>query len=166
MEQTNIAQEDGKREWRGVGATPHSCAILLRGGKVTGLIKILDTPTCGTLDAALPFSSHTNLEELEQMTDLNDTFENYRDFVDEVSEVYPSDMETFLGLPAEVGELTNVIKKIEREEVLSLKRLEQLHDEMGDVLHYFVRLMNHYDIELEDIIQVNIDKLRERHSAG
>lgn len=171
----NIEREDGKREWIGPDSTQPYSVTLPHGGKVIDAIVILDTPTYGTQDVALHFSSPMNSEELEEMTDqpketlqmnpedLNDLFEYYRDFVDEMSEKYPSKIETYLGLADEAGEVLGVLKKIERDGETTPMRLDQLYDEMGDVLHYFVRLMNEFDIELVDLIEGNIDKLVERH---
>lgn len=78
---------------------------------------------------------------------------------------------TTLGLTGEAGEVAERIKKILREdnrnldEVISEKR-EAIIKEMGDVLWYLSALSREIGTTLDEIAQVNIEKLSNRKSRG
>lgn len=64
------------------------------------------------------------------------------------------------GISAEAGELLNLIRKtsfrnkhIDRDELIS---------EMGDVLHYLMRLMAHYNLDIMQVIAFNVTKIDKR----
>lgn len=69
-----------------------------------------------------------------------------------------------LGLPGEVGEVLELIKKDRRpgERRKPIDR-EKLVKELGDVLWYLTRIATDYDIDLEEIAVVNVAKLEKRH---
>lgn len=73
--------------------------------------------------------------------------------------VYPT-----LGLAGEAGELANKVKKIQRDNsgILSLKKREDLIDELGDVLWYIAALATELGASLNDIAILNIVKLSKR----
>lgn len=77
--------------------------------------------------------------------------------------VYPT-----LGLSGEVGEITNKIKKIFRDEngVLSNEKREELKKELGDVLWYVSQLAKDLNLNLEDIATENIEKLQKRQQLN
>ena len=69
-----------------------------------------------------------------------------------------------LGLVNEAGEVAGKIKKIHRDyggEVTEEYKKE-LAKEMGDVLWYLSALCNKFGLNLENIAQMNIDKLYSR----
>ena len=72
-----------------------------------------------------------------------------------------------LGLPGEVGEVLELIKK-DRRPGDRRKPIDQedLKKEMGDVLWYLTRIANNYGIDLVDIAVTNVDKLTKRHGKG
>ena len=77
--------------------------------------------------------------------------------------IYPS-----LGLAGEAGEVCDKIKKIIRDnncEVSDDKKRE-IAKELGDVLWYIATLANDIDYKLEDIAQMNYDKLYSRQQRG
>jgi NTP pyrophosphatase (non-canonical NTP hydrolase) len=65
-----------------------------------------------------------------------------------------------LGLAGEVGEATEHIKK----EIRGDGPLDRtaLTLELGDVLHYLVRIARHYDISLQGIMDANVNKIEAR----
>ena len=72
-----------------------------------------------------------------------------------------------VGLCAESGEFTEVIKKIifqgkepTEENLFHLKR------EMGDIMWYFMQACMALDISPEEIIEMNVDKLKSRYPGG
>jgi NTP pyrophosphatase (non-canonical NTP hydrolase) len=65
-----------------------------------------------------------------------------------------------LGLVGEAGEVSEPIKKQIRGDGPLSK--ESLKLELGDVLHYWVEIANVFDIEIEDIMISNIEKLEKR----
>lgn len=69
-----------------------------------------------------------------------------------------------LGLPGEVGELLEHIKKDRRPEI-NRKPLdgEAFVKEAGDVLWYLTRLVGENGYSMEDVAKRNIEKLNKRH---
>ncbi len=69
-----------------------------------------------------------------------------------------------LGLAGESGEVTNTIKKVlyQGHHV----DLMALVEELGDILWYLMLASNALDCTLEDVMQVNVAKLRERYPHG
>jgi len=67
-----------------------------------------------------------------------------------------------VGLCGEVGEVCNEVKKIERDDdgVVTEKRLQRIKIELGDVLWYYVGICNKLGIKINDILELNYEKLR------
>lgn len=69
-----------------------------------------------------------------------------------------------MGLSGEAGEVTDLIKKwIYHGHILDI---EELAKELGDVLHYVSGLAYMHGIELEEVAEMNIQKLKERYPNG
>ena len=69
-----------------------------------------------------------------------------------------------LGLPGEVGELLEHIKKDRRPEVHRKPLNGDLFlKEAGDVLWYLTRLVADNGYSMEDVANINIQKLNKRH---
>lgn len=69
-----------------------------------------------------------------------------------------------LGLSGEVGEFQDAIKKWlfhEKEE-----SIEHLKKELGDVMWYVAMMCHAFDWDLDEIMQMNIDKLKARYPEG
>jgi len=73
-----------------------------------------------------------------------------------------------LGLVGEAGEVAEKVKKAYRDEngEISEQMLEELKKEIGDVLWYVATLADFLDMSLEEIGQINIDKLASRSKRG
>lgn len=71
-----------------------------------------------------------------------------------------------LGLAGEVGELLNVVKKIERGDFATADVKHILKDELGDVLWYVIMLAVELDLKPSDVAQANLDKLWKRQQRN
>lgn len=69
-----------------------------------------------------------------------------------------------LGLTGESGEVADCIKKWAFHG--HILNLEELSKELGDVLHYISGLATFHGLELEDIAEANINKLKKRYPNG
>ena len=85
--------------------------------------------------------------------------------------IYPA-----LGMNGEAGEVADKIKKVIRDTALSIdangaiilphdNRIE-LAKEIGDVLWYCAILANDLGLKLDDVAQMNINKLKSRQERG
>ena len=77
--------------------------------------------------------------------------------------VYPA-----IGLSGEVGEFMNKIKKVFRDDEgkLTHSRKEELVGELGDVLWYVAQIATDLDLDLSDVAEGNISKLKSRQERG
>ena len=73
-------------------------------------------------------------------------------------------VENVLGLVGEAGEIAEKVKKSIRDKV-PLNRSDMIK-ELGDVLFYVTALANHFDSNLAEVLQTNMDKLNSRASRG
>ena len=72
-----------------------------------------------------------------------------------------------LGMTAEAGEFTEVVKKIifqgkpyNEDNIFHMKR------ELGDIMWYIAQACMALDISIEEVIQMNFDKLSARYPGG
>lgn len=69
-----------------------------------------------------------------------------------------------LGLVGEAGEVAELVKKqVGHGHDADVSKVRK---ELGDVLWYLAALATYYDLDLDDIAQGNIDKLRLRYPDG
>jgi NTP pyrophosphatase (non-canonical NTP hydrolase) len=73
-----------------------------------------------------------------------------------------------LGLSGEAGEVANQIKKIARDDgaVVSVERRGKIHDELGDVLWYVLRLCYEMGFDPYEVLDANRTKLTMRAANG
>lgn len=69
-----------------------------------------------------------------------------------------------LGLSGEVGEFNDTMKKIIFHEAEFDE--EHLKKELGDICWYVAMMCESFGWKLEDIFQINIDKLKKRYPEG
>lgn len=71
------------------------------------------------------------------------------------------------GLSSEVGEVSQLFQKSlyksPKEHVIYIDEIK-LSNELGDVLWYLTAIANFFNIKLSDIIEINENKLKERHN--
>lgn len=113
------------------------------------------------------------------MTDLIETINSkyedtvlgdYQQFVDSTARAYVADYPLVypaLGLAGETGEVVEKVKKLSRAGPgWSQNDREYFILELGDVLWYVTRLASILDIDLDDIVERNIIKLKDRQENG
>ncbi len=83
------------------------------------------------------------------------------------TDVYPQDVTTTafygLGLCGEAGEVAEKIKKRYRDGTLDAK---QVAFELGDALWYLTAIADDMGYTLQDILDLNVEKLESRRSRG
>ena len=115
-------------------------------------------------------------------------FARYAEFVDAVTSAESRDFTAFhdrltalaeqgvnierlltgaVGLSAEAGELMEIVKKlifqgkpVNEETIFHMKR------EMGDVMWYVMQVLMALDTPIEEIVQMNVEKLQKRYPGG
>jgi NTP pyrophosphatase (non-canonical NTP hydrolase) len=68
-----------------------------------------------------------------------------------------------LGLTGEAGEAAEKVKKWHRDGVINYQDLAK---ELGDVLYYLTRLANTVGLTLEEVMDLNVTKLKDRQQRG
>ena len=99
--------------------------------------------------------------------------QNHDAFVYRVQELIADDFETHrlltasVGMCAEAGEFTEIVKKIifqgkpvNEENMFHLKR------ELGDIMWYVAQACMGLDTTIDEIIEMNVDKLKSRYPGG
>ena len=73
-----------------------------------------------------------------------------------------------LGISGEAGEVAEKIKKIIRDKdgEISEADKQELAKEIGDVLWYLAAFSDHLGLDLQDVAQANLDKLKSRQARG
>jgi NTP pyrophosphatase (non-canonical NTP hydrolase) len=73
-----------------------------------------------------------------------------------------------LGLAGEAGEVAEHAKKVIRDDggEVTDERRTAMTKELGDVLWYVAQLASELDLQLEEIAQVNLEKLLSRQQRG
>lgn len=75
-------------------------------------------------------------------------------------------IENTLGLVGEAGEVAEKIKKWLRDDNYNDIDNQAIVAELGDVLFYVVAMGNYLQYSLDEIIQLNVDKLESRKKRG
>ena len=72
-----------------------------------------------------------------------------------------------LGLTAESGEFTEIVKKILFQgKPVSQENLFHMKRELGDIMWYFIQACILLDTTPEEVIEMNVDKLKKRYPGG
>ena len=73
-----------------------------------------------------------------------------------------------LGLAGEAGEVANKVKKVFRDNngIATKKFVEEVAGELGDVLWYLATLAGVLGMSLNEVAEMNLDKLASRYDAG
>ena len=72
-----------------------------------------------------------------------------------------------VGLSAEAGEFTEIVKKILFQgKPVNEENLFHLKRELGDIMWYFIQACIALDVSPEEIIEMNVEKLKARYPGG
>ena len=72
-----------------------------------------------------------------------------------------------LGLTAEGGEFTEIVKKIVFQgKPVNEENLFHMKRELGDIMWYFIQACISLDVSTEEIIEMNVEKLKARYPGG
>ena len=99
------------------------------------------------------------------------TFEEYQKESRKTAE-YPDKDNNYiypvLGLTGEAGEVAEKIKKVIRNDkgIMSEDKKIEIAKELGDVLWYIAQLATELGLKLEDIAEMNLEKLKSRRERG
>lgn len=91
------------------------------------------------------------------------TLDKFVDYIDATGSDRPELDRLFIyctGLAGEVGEVLEHFKKSHRDH--KVLNLQELSLELGDVINYWTRICRMVNLNPEDILQANVDKLNER----
>ncbi len=80
----------------------------------------------------------------------------------------PAFISKLLGLVGECGEVAEKFKKIYRDNQSNLDagQLKDIEKELGDVLWYLQAMCNYLGLSLEEVAQLNLDKVLDRKARG
>ena len=94
-------------------------------------------------------------------------------FQDRLRDLYSKDFASHraltaaLGLSAESGEFTEIVKKILFQgKPVTQENLFHMKRELGDIMWYFIQACIALDVSPEEIIEMNVDKLKDRYPDG
>ncbi len=98
-------------------------------------------------------------------------FLDLKEYQEKASEtaIYPKSLDggiyyAAIGLAGEVGELLNKIKKIARDK--AEVDVEGIKGELGDVLWYCSQIAKELNIDMNDVAEYNLNKLKDRKARG
>ena len=94
-------------------------------------------------------------------------------FTARIADLYASDFPTerlltaAVGMSAEAGEFTEIIKKIIFQgKPVNDENLFDLKRELGDIMWYVAQACMGLDISLDEVMEMNVDKLKARYPGG
>ena len=94
-------------------------------------------------------------------------------FQDRLRDLYSKDFKSHraltaaLGLCAESGEFTEIVKKIVFQgKPVTKENLFHMKRELGDIMWYFIQACIVLETTPEEIIEMNVDKLKSRYPGG
>ena len=119
--------------------------------------------------------SHVDPNKYQEFVDAvtSNESKNYYDFAQRIAILQDQDFPTerlltaAVGMSAESGEFTEVIKKIIFQgKPVNEENLFHLKRELGDIMWYVMQACMGLDITLDEVIEMNVDKLVKRYPGG
>ena len=116
-----------------------------------------------------------DFEKYTQFVDAVTSDESKTDgkFQDRLKDLYSKDFKSHraltaaLGLCAESGEFTEIVKKIVFQgKPVNQENLFHMKRELGDIMWYFIQACIALDVSPEEIIEMNVEKLKSRYPGG
>ena len=113
---------------------------------------------------AMRTNDHKATERLENCIDVHSHLENNSTVDDDGDVSIGGILNACLGLSGEVGEFNDMIKKwIFHEKEFDVEHAKK---EAGDIMWYLAMLCESFGWDLDEIMQMNVDKLRARYPEG
>ena len=98
---------------------------------------------------------------------------NFREYQQKIkiTASYKPDMKILyptLGLNGEAGEVAEKVKKVYRDNdgVFTPEKVQEIKKELGDVLWYVQALCNDLGLDMQEVAEVNVEKLLSRLERG
>jgi NTP pyrophosphatase (non-canonical NTP hydrolase) len=119
--------------------------------------------------------SHVDPKKYQEFVDAvtSNESKNYYDFAQRIAilqdQGFPTErlLTAAVGMSAESGEFTEVIKKIIFQgKPVNEENLFHLKRELGDIMWYVMQACIGLDTTLEEIIEMNVEKLVKRYPGG
>lgn len=94
---------------------------------------------------------------------------NIKDYSEWVEDMWISQKSTdsltiaTLGLAGETGEVMEVLKKRLRDDKFDVENFKK---EMGDVIYYWCKILNHFEIDPREILDINVTKIEDRKARN
>ena len=120
-------------------------------------------------------TQHVDFEKYKNFVDevTSKPSKNYGDFTERLSVLaeqgFPSErlLTAAVGMSAEAGEFTEVVKKIIFQgKPVNNDNLFHLKRELGDIMWYVMQACIGLDVSLEEIVEMNVEKLMSRYPEG
>ena len=124
------------------------------------------------------FEGYTDPEMFDEMIGHDEmTLDEYQDTASTFCFYKGSLLYPALGLTGEAGEVAEKVKKLYRDDEINFMREDMVEElnhkqsrdlalELGDVLFYVAAIANDIGYSLEEIADMNIDKLRDRQARN
>lgn len=99
------------------------------------------------------------------------TFHDYQ-LASRKTAIYPNQGSNYiyptLGLVGEAGEVAEKIKKVIRDEQMTMtpEKIQEIAKELGDVMWYMAQLATELGLNLDDVAELNMQKLMARMEKG
>ena len=123
------------------------------------------------LDLRMKVDTNKYLEFVNGVT--SNESKNYSDFTSRLQELtisgFPSErlLTASVGMCAEAGEFTEIVKKIIFQgKPVNEDNLFHLKRELGDIMWYVAQACMGLDISIDEILEMNVDKLKARYPGG
>ncbi|AXN58493.1 MazG-like pyrophosphatase [Synechococcus virus S-PRM1] len=119
--------------------------------------------------------SHVDPKKYQEFVDAvtSNESKNYYDFAQRIAilqdQGFPTErlLTAAVGMSAESGEFTEVIKKIIFQgKPVNEENLFHLKRELGDIMWYVMQACMGLDISLDEVIEMNVEKLVKRYPGG
>lgn len=113
------------------------------------------------------YAEFTETLASEQSKDLESFIENLR-YLDSISNVnVPLLITSGIGLASEGGEFNEIVKKILFQgKPLNDDNIFHMKRELGDIMWYWVNACNALDLDPNEVIEENVNKLMARYPGG
>jgi len=120
-------------------------------------------------------TKHVDFEKYKQFVNevTSQPSKGHTPFIDRLMELHENGLPTerlltaAVGMSAEAGEFTEIMKKIIFQgKPVNYDNLFHLKRELGDIMWYVMQACIGLDVSLEEIVEMNVEKLLSRYPEG